>query len=708
MNSIGLLGPGGEATAFGVEEQRVGLHRLCGMPCARPAADTAPLLAGLAELSTSIGRFEGADWRMAEATSDGIQARIVWQIADSALQWESIWSVCPDTGVASRRDVLHNRGDTAATLFRCQARFVFPPAPWEVYAQQSHWCGENQGAWQPLHAGALRLGCVGGRTTQDATPYVALREVNAETGLAFHLLPRGNWSIDVRTRSVVNSPAFLVVTLGTSEDDLRLELPPGGSFEMPEILIQSLPQSQPHLAAPTLHRFQLLRRGAGVGVQALACSSQAEACTPSARAELPVVYNTWFDQFEVLEVPRLRRQLQAAQRLGCEVFVVDAGWYGPEADDWWSQAGDWRERRSAAFGGNMRAFADEVRAAGLGFGLWMEPERFGPGVPVRQEHPEWFFPREATFARIDLTRSDARACLKGEICRLVETYELAWMKVDFNFELGRDASGAELSGYYGAWYRLLDEIRAKHPGTVFEGCASGGMRLDLNTLTHFDAHFLTDTVHPIDVLRIWQGALLRIPPGRIIKWAVLRSVGRTLPTYTKSLADSPVTLAAPGGALWEPAETVDLDFAAAVALPGMLGLSGDLASLPDEAAERLAGHVAFFKQWRSVIRVSTAHLLTPPCAKQDRRGWAAVQLEHQETDRHLVFVYRLDDGSPTKAFRLRNLDPHAAYRAAAQIAASGPAQEFAGATLMDEGLPIELPQRYRAAVYVVTRREGAA
>ncbi len=180
-----------------------------------------------------------------------------------------------------------------------------------------------------------------------------------------------------------------------------------------------------------------------------------------------MVYNTWFDQFEVLEVPRLRRQLQAAKRLGCEVFVVDAGWYGPEADDWWSQAGDWRERQSAAFGGHMQAFADEVRSAGLGFGLWMEPERFGPGVPIRQEHPEWFFPREATFARIDLTRPDACEYLKREICRLVETYQLAWMKIDFNFELGRDGSGAELSGYYAAWYRLLDEIRGSVSGHGF-------------------------------------------------------------------------------------------------------------------------------------------------------------------------------------------------------------------------------------------------
>ena len=304
----------------------------------------------------------------------------------------------------------------------------------------------------------------------------------------------------------------------------------------------------------------------------------------------------------------------------------------------------------------------------------------GRAFPIRQEHPEWFFPREATFARIDLTRPDACEYLKREICRLVETYELAWMKIDFNFELGRDGSGAELSGYYAAWYRLLDEIRGSYPGTVFEGCASGGMRFDLNTLAHFDAHFLTDTVHPIHVLRIWQGALLRLPPGGIIKWAVLRSVGRTLPTYTKSLADSPVTVAAPGGALWEPSETVDLDFAAAVALPGTFGLSGDPAGLPEEALERLAAHVAFYKRWRSAIRQSFAHLLTPPCAKEDRRGWAAVQLEHLGTGDHLVFVYRLDDGNSTKSFRLRNLDASVTYQVTRHAAAGGQVQEHRGAS----------------------------
>ena len=104
-----------------------------------------------------------------------------------------------------------------------------------------------------------------------------------------------------------------------------------------------------------------------------------------------------------------------------------------------------------------------------------------------------------------MTNPDAYAYQRSEISRLVETYRLAWMKVDFNFELELDASGHELHGYYRAWYGLMDEIRQKHPQTVFEGCSSGAMRLELATLGHFDAHFLSDTVHPVDVLRIWQG-----------------------------------------------------------------------------------------------------------------------------------------------------------------------------------------------------------
>ncbi len=226
----------------------------------------------------------------------------------------------------------------------------------------------------------------------------------------------------------------------------------------------------------------------------------------------PVVYNTWFDRFEDLNIDHLHAQLVAAKEIGCEVFTVDAGWYGVGKGNWHSLVGDWREKPNGAFFGQMASFADRVRSVGLGFGLWVEPERNHAEASIVKAHPDWFLPGLGGFFYSDLSQPAAYNYILAELSRLIETYQLAWMKVDFNFELGDTAD--EFSMYFERWYQLLDELRQKYPNTFFEGCASGGMRLDLNTLTHFDGHFLSDAVNPVDVLRISQAASCACRPVR--------------------------------------------------------------------------------------------------------------------------------------------------------------------------------------------------
>lgn len=677
-------------TAFQEADGKVWLSRLFGMTCGNCGEDTGSANAqGLAILSTNLGRFEGNSLAPVEAAFDQGHARFLWTAGD-VLRLESQWAFDGGTAVISRRDRLINTGQEAVTVYRCLARFVFPPAHYEVYSQDSRWANENQGSWRPLHASSLVLTCEPGRTTLGGTPYACLREVGSDRGIAFHLLPRGNWLIRFSARDMLGGLPYVVVELGLSDEDLRLVLQPGEAIDLPGILLQALPGGEPHLAAPPFHAFINKH------------------LYSNARPEPPVVYNTWFDRFDLLDVPRLRRQLAAAKEVGCEVFVIDAGWYGPQGRDWYSQAGDWREKADFAFHGQMAAFADEVRTAGLGFGLWMEPERFAPGVPIRQVHPEWFVPTVGSLARIDLHNPQAYAYLRDEIMRLLDTYRLAWIKVDFNFPLGVDASGAELSRYYERWYQLLDEIRPRYPDTFFEGCASGGMRLDLNTLSHFDGHFLSDTVNPIDVLRIYQGALLRLPPGRLTKWAVLRPAKDDITWYGVYEPEKwPVTLLTPCGASWQPSETVDVDFAALAALPGVFGLSGDLAGLPTEAKDRLRWAIRFYKQWRRFITGSSAHLLTPPALIEDRTGWIAYQLQNPVDTTSLLFAYRLADARSRLAFCLRGLDAAASYRVKLEGPREDVEQIMSGKDLMDDGLVIELSDRQRAAVCSIQTGGGA-
>ena len=640
---------------------------------------------GLAVIETAAGRYEADRLPLADLVAAGTTFHFRWHTAAEDVDLISTWTAEPASGVWRRSDILHNAGESTVRLRRCQARFVFAPGRYEVYSQRSGWCDENQGVWQPLHHGAIDLGCEGGRTCQGGTPYAVLRDAASQAAVAFHILPVGNWRIRIvaaATEPGADSLPFAVVELGLSAEGLDLALEPGEAISLPDVLFQAVPEGAPHAAAPALHRHLLAT------------------LYKNAKPVAPVVYNTWFDVFEHIELPRLRDQLAAAKEVGCEVFVVDAGWYGAQAGDWGLQTGDWREKLDGAFHGRMREFADEVRAAGLGFGLWMEPERIGPMAPIRSQHPDWFVPVAHGFSRPRIEDEQVYAYLRGEISRLIETYDLAWLKVDFNHELGNDPSHTALHDYYTNWYRMLGELRAQFPNVFLEGCASGGMRSDALTLSRFDNHFLSDTVEPVDVLRIYQGALLRLPPGRIGKWAVVRSVGQTIPVYGVPLAQTPASIVVPGGAIWTPSITCDLDFVTRVAMCGMLGLSGDLAGLPAQAQQRMRHHVAFYKQWREFIAGSVAHLLTPPAGRKDRAGWAAIQLQHPAHESALVFVYRLDDVSAVRSIHLRDLNPERAYTVIDDEGEPVAGRRL-GADLMDAGLPVTLPAKNSAAVLVI-------
>jgi alpha-galactosidase len=669
------IGMGSTRIAFGVAGSRAWLREIGSFAFAAAGQDNGPVhTQGLAVVSTLGGRWEAADWECLSVEREGADSATVrLRTAAAGLEIESRWTVDPTTGVISRRDRLINRNPTPVTVLRCLPRLALPAGHWQLYAQTSRWCHESQGAWQALSAGALQLRSAWGRTSLDGTPFAAVRPAGGGVGLAFHVAPVGNWVIRFCGHTVGDSLPTVSVELGLADDNLRLELAAGGAYDLPEILLQVLPDGGNLVAAaPRLHQF-LLRRDYAV-----------------LKPVAPVVFNTWFDQFELLDVPRLRTQLAAAKAIGCDVFTIDAGWYGAGNSSWSQQTGDWREKTAAAFAGRMGEFAEEVRAAGLGFGLWMEPERVGPDAPVRQEHPDWLVPC-GEWARFDLENPAAYAWVRAEMLRLVNRYRLAWMKIDFNFELDADRRGRELAGYTAAWYRLLDEVRAAAPDTFFEGCASGALRLDLENLRHVDGHFLSDSVNPIDVLRISQNTWLRVPPGRLTRWAVLRDAGPVIPRYGKRAADSPSTVLVPGGALWEPAEVVDAEFALLAAMPGMLGLSGDLASLSPEVAEVVRRWLGFYKAWRLFIAGAVVHLLTPPEPLEQRTGWVLFQLQRPDSDgTSLLFVYRLGESGALPRCGLRDLGPQRAYTVRSEHSGLVPAQTLSGAALMAGELTIPL------------------
>mgnify|MGYP005836755339 CR=1 FL=1 len=501
----------------------------------------------------------------------------------------------------------------------------------EAYCQHSVSSLENQGGWTKLSPGGLHLKRLAGRKSENATPFVALRPGSGAPGLAFHVVEVGNWQLSVFRETSPLKPTAIRLSILVGED-LFLEARDGPiRVALPEVWLFPF-ESDPFEAAPRLHR-------------------SLRSLWPPVRPA-PVVYSTCVDRFDALEPDWLRGQLAAARQIGAEVFVVNAGWFG-ENSERWPGVGDWREAQNRAFRGNLKGFADEVRAAGLGFGIWMEPERVGPEAPIRHEHPDWV----VAGARLDLERPEVWEYLRSEISRVIETYEAVWIKLDSNFELGHDERGLAHRGYFESWHSLTDRLRGDYPEVYFERCSSGAMRLDLEAQTHTDGQCLSENNDVWSKLKIYQGSSVRLDPHRLTY--------RFVPTE-ETAEDA-------GDVYW----FGKFDRDVATAMLGRFGVSGDLARMPDGRLERLGELVAIYKSLQPRLCRSIVHLLTPQHRIGKKPVGAVVECEVPE-EGSVVFVFRPSDSThpspgvllvpipqklfPRKMRPLQGLDPDRMYR----------------------------------------------
>ena len=86
---------------------------------------------------------------------------------------------------------------------------------------------------------------------------------------------------------------------------------------------------------------------------------------------------------------------------------------------------------------------------------------------------------------------------------MLKEYPIDYLKWDHNRDLveaGTQPDGGR-PGVHAqtlAFYRLLDELRAAHPGLEIESCSSGGGRVDLGVLERTDRVWVSDNIDPHD------------------------------------------------------------------------------------------------------------------------------------------------------------------------------------------------------------------
>ena len=676
--------PFGTQFLYDTESQALTLASLCGLTCGHNTKEDDYSCSGLAVIGVGPQRLEGRKLHYQVEACSADEIRYTAVDTEKTVLWEGCWIFEPEFGIISCCFTMTNTSKEPQTIRRALPRWVFSPGDYEAGWHMSRWGAENQFQTQKLRGGDLVLHGCAARSTVGGTPFCVLKDLETRAAVAFHVLPRGNWTIQIHSNILSNEFPMPIVEAGLADTDLFLTLQPGEKWKLPEVLIQNVPQADLLRSGASLQKYMIRKR------------------LPDAKLhEPPVIYNTWLYRFGKFTREQLLRQLQAAREIGCEAFVVDDGWFGdgPSA----GMVGDWREKSGEPFFGNMAAFADEVRAAGLKFGFWMEPERWGQKIPVRSEHPEWF-PEGTT--RIDLTQPAAAEYVHDIMAQNIRKFGAEYIKIDFNASVGYDGSGAELYGYSTALYELLRRLRKEFPNLVVENCASGAMRCDLTTSTIFDHAFVSDNANPFETLRIRQGLFMRFMPGRTLNWVVMRPAPERRTPVSK--VDQVLACAA---ATWDEAALFDLKYVMLSGLLGIPGFSGELADFSAEIRRKIAAYVQFYKDNRRFFTDSHVFLLTPPDSRvTDYESYLAFQMQADDSSDSLLFVF--SNGYSRRAvrsFRLHDLEPEADYRVSPLFEAGNAAEPVVckGKFLMDYGVRTSLPEsmhiRHAAALYKVSK-----
>lgn len=560
-----------------------------------------------------------------------------------------------ENGISLISPVIKNISGNEICFNKAFVSVVLPPAPYEAFTQFNRWSDENRGHWAPVEDRGIILTHANARTTEGNSPYIAMRQLGRPEGIAFHVLPLGDWRIRVLPMPLSNTTPPLRVDLGISDETLAFRMQPGEEWELPQVIVHHFKDFD--LATGELHRF--IRGNMDIP-----------------NRPMPIEFNTWLDVYSDLDVPRLREQLKAAVEIGCEIFVIDAGWFGP-CGAGWQAVGDWRERTEDAFFGRMKDFADEVRAAGLGFGIWTEPERFYEKTPVVLEHPEWFIPvpTEHHCCRIDLENPEAYEYQKRTLLDLIEKYGLKYMKTDMNTEQGVDDTGAAHYRYSKLYYQLIDEVRAAHPEFIIENCASGALRTDLEAIKHFDIAFPSDNGNPFRQTDMIIGFWRRFLPGQLMRWLVLRQIDGQVPFFGKEPRRPLLT---PNEATWEEFEQVDMESLLAINFTGgYYGFTGDIASLSPENKALAAEYVAKFKENREFMRNCDGYCI------HDTERFKALELTDGK-DAILILQYVASDQVPERTVYPVGLRPDGVYEYGDRT--------YTGSELMNDGLV--LPMKY--------------
>ncbi|MBQ4566285.1 MAG: alpha-galactosidase [Oscillospiraceae bacterium] len=417
----------------------------------------------------------------------GAQQTLVITLAQEGLELELCFSLFPDA--LTRRCILKNTSDRPLVLTKLMSMMVDLPGDYEMTTFDGGWIAEMRKHRLPVLDSRVVNESTTGFSSHRHNPGFLLSAPGAteDSGpvYGFNLVYSGNHYASAQ-RSL---QGLTRVMQGIGPSSFAKTLAPGRIFETPEAVLCYSDRGFGGLSE-RMHRFV-----------------QAHIIPPYWRERpRPVLYNSWEGCMFDFNRRRLLSLASQAKKLGCELFVLDDGWFGARNSDT-AGLGDYNVNLKKLPGG-LKKLSEKIKALGMDFGLWFEPESVNPDSDLYRSHPDWALTDqfEPLLGRnqllLDLSREEVQDYLVENVSKILDQAEISYVKWDMNRH--SVALGAKAHDYILGLYRVLERIFRPRPQILLESCSSGGNRFDLGMLCYGPQIWCSDNTDPIERLTIQE------------------------------------------------------------------------------------------------------------------------------------------------------------------------------------------------------------
>lgn len=533
------------------------------------------------------------------------------------------YCILPEYDVITRFASFKNGGAEDIHILSAQSACVdFYGQDYKIMNLHGDWLRERTVEYTDVKHGIFTISSKRGMSSHMNNPFTAImdKNTNEDAGevFAFSLVYSGSFDASIEG----SASGTTRVTMGINPYNFDWTLKAEEEFFTPEaVMVHS-----GHGLAEMSGTFHKIYRE---------CLYQGE----HKMKERPIVINNWEGTYFDFDEQKLCAIIENGAKIGAEMFVLDDGWFGKRNSDNCS-LGDWYLNKEKLPNG-LSAIADKANACGMKFGLWVEPEMVSPDSDLYRAHPDWCLHadgRTRTENRnqlmLDYSLKEVREYIVEAISSAISSANVEYIKWDCNRTITETQTQMQTHQFVLGLYEVLEELTARFPHVLFEGCASGGGRFDAGMLYYMPQTWTSDNTLAMSRIDIQYGTSMVYPP--ISMTAHVASTGLDFGHNR---------------------ENAMMDTYAKVAMSGNFGYEMDLSKLSDTELNQAKGYADLYKTIRKTIQFGDFYRLENPFESD------LCSFEFVDDTRAVLFTYQkaAKVNGEERRIKFKGLDPKAKY-----------------------------------------------